>query len=113
MTLLAFAGGVLLGALGLWLLSRPQLQYLKDELATTQDRLYGAWKEGAVIPTRDQVKTPEPSSRPEPLPDELLALVHDYASPEGQAEAEATIRQKLALGWGMERIASELNRLPD
>lgn len=107
LTLLA---GLALGALGLWLIQRPQIQYLKDELTTAQDRLYGAWKEGAAVPTRDQVKTPEPPSKPDPLPDELLALVMDYSSPEGQQEAEATIRQKLSLGWGYERIREELNR---
>ena len=102
--------GLILGVVALWLLQRPQIQYLKDELTTAQDRLYGAWKEGAVVPTREQVKAPEAPSKPEPLPDELLALVMDYSSPEGQAEAEATIRQKMSLGWGYERIREELNK---
>ena len=107
--LLCFLGGLLVGAGSLWWLQRQHIQYLTDELATATDRLYGAWKDGAVIPTREQVKPPEPQKRPEPLDDELLHLVMDYQSAEGQQDAETFIRQKAAMGWGVERIREALN----
>ena len=110
---LVLVAGLILGAAGLWFLQRPQIQYLKDELTTAQDRLYGAWKEGAMIPTKEQVRPPEPLAKPDPLPEELFHLVMDYGSAEGQQDAEAFIRKKMALGWGPERIRDELNRLPD
>lgn len=105
LTLLA---GLLIGAGGVWFLYRPQLQYLRDELATAQDRLLGAWKEGAVIPTREQA-TPSQPTEVEPLPMEYLKLAADYESAEGQSEAEKFIRQKRAQGWSLERVKQALD----
>lgn len=107
--------GLLLGAGGVWWLLTPphrkEVQYLRDELATAQDRLLGAWKEGAVIPTREQVAPVQPTEV-EPLPMEFLKLATDYESAEGQSAAETFIRQKRAQGWSLERIKQALDAEP-
>lgn len=106
--LLVFLGGILCGYGALWLASRQHVQYLRDELTTAQDRLYGAWKEGAVIPTKEQV-TPVKRAPIDPLPEEYRALVTDFGSAEAQSDVEDFIRQKRNQGWGLERIKQAID----
>jgi len=79
--------GLLAGALGTWWVQRTEIRYLRDELRVAQDRLLHAWHDKAIIPPRPQEVKP-----PEPLPPELMDLVKDFESPEGQAAMEAKLR---------------------
>lgn len=89
--LVAFTVVILL-LLTAWGLDRRDLL---RELRLTQDRLYGAWKDGAVIPPRP---TEAPEMQLPPLPDGLQALVTEWESPDSQLAVEATIRRMLAQG---------------
>jgi|GEM_PF-3612462 len=97
--------GVVIGGVGVWLLQRPQIRYFRDEMVTAQDRLFGAWSEGKVIPPREAVQEPTP---PTPLPDWAFAVIGDYDSVQGKLQAEAYIRQKLEAGWGKPKILEGL-----
>lgn len=99
--------GLALGGWSLWWLQRKEIQYLRDELTTAQDRLYHAWRDGASIPSREQVAPPKATPLV-PLPDDLQPLVSAFASPEAQADTDTFIRQKLAQGWGSDRIREAL-----
>ena len=107
--LLAFLAGLVCGYAALWFAQRGQLQYLKDELTTAQDRLLGAWKEGAVIPTKEQV-TPVKREPIDPLPPEYRQMVSDFSSAEAQSDVEDFIRQKRALGWSTARIREAIDK---
>lgn len=85
---IVLALGLAAGALGVWLLQREELTYLRKELAIAQDRLVHAWKEGAVIAPRPA----EPIKAPDPLPQELRDCVNEWESPEARAAEEAKLR---------------------
>ena len=99
----------LMGALWVFWMTRKEIQYLRDELTTAQDRLLGAWKEGAVIPTKEQV-SPVPKQVIDPLPQDYRQLVGEYSSAEAQSDVEEFIRQKRNLGWGIERIREAMDQ---
>lgn len=97
--------GVVIGGAGVWLLQRQQIQYFRDEMVTAQDRLFGAWSEGKVIPPREAVEEQEP---PKPLPEWALAVIGDFDSVQGKLQSEGYIRQKLDAGWGKQKILEGL-----
>lgn len=97
--------GVVIGGAGVWWVMRPQVAYFRDEMVTAQDRLYGAWSEGKVIPPREAVQDTPP---PTPLPDWAFAVIGDFDSVPGKLQAEAYIRQKLDAGWGKDKILEGL-----
>ena len=97
--------GVCLGGLGMWFALKPQIAYFRDEMVTAQDRLFGAWSEGKVIPPREAVTDVTP---PPPLPDWAFAVIGDYDSVQGKLAAEAYIRQKIDAGWGKAKILEGL-----
>lgn len=100
-SLVALAVGLLLGALGVWLLREREMRYLREELKIAQDRLLHAWRdEKAIIPPRPTVIEP-----PKPLPPELMEMVAEWESPEAQATQEAKLRSLyFERGWGVQAI---------
>ena len=99
--------GVLLG----FALAVPGLVYLARELRIAQDRLLTAWKEGAVVPPREDKPTQNPPL--EPLPPQLQPFVDQWESPASRESEEARIRQWLAQGWSIERLVKHLADPPD
>src|SRR6478609_6774169 len=93
--------GVVIGGTGVWFLLKPQIAYFRDEMVTAQDRLFGAWSEGKVIPPREAVTDPVPEV---PLPDWAYAVIGDFDSVQGKQKAEGYIREKITAGWTKQKI---------
>lgn len=88
-------GGICTGLLLAYGFFYPIVRYLKRELREAQDRLYGAWEQGKVIPPRSD--EPLEMALP-PLPPDLLAYVDEWESPDSRLAVEATIRTMQAKG---------------
>lgn len=99
--------GVLLG----FGLALPGLLYLARELRVAQDRLLTAWKEGAVVPPREDAPKQNPPLPPLPTP--LQPFVDQWEAPASREAEEARIRQWLAQGWSVERLVKHLADPPD
>jgi len=68
-----------------------------------EDRLYAAWKEGAVVPPRAAV-TDMPKVV-QVLPDKLHDFVSNWESPDTRAELEAEARRlHFQMGYPEERV---------
>lgn len=94
-TVLIFVVGYVCGMVALVLVASPFVRNLQHELRVTQDRLYGAWSEGKVIPPRND--EPLELALP-PLPKDLQAYVEEWESPESRVAVETTIRQMQSAG---------------
>lgn len=101
LTLLAF----LCGALTVLAIAYPVWNDTRKELRLTQDRLYGAWKEGMTIPPRPE---DEPAAEIPPLPKELQALVDEWETPTVRMQVEDRIRRLQARGLDTPAIAKAL-----
>lgn len=101
--LLSFLGGLLLGGTSVLLLYRPLFRGLTRRAETAEDRLFGAWKEGAVIPNRDTVEVPSTEELPELHP-MLKSLVSDWEDADVRADMELKFRSLGEEGWGAPAI---------
>lgn len=88
---------VALGYYGMW-------NQTRHELTEAHNRLYAAWKEGAVIPAADL----PPSPPAPPLEPELQAFVDEWTSPAVRQGIEDRIRRLRAKKVPTREIARQL-----
>lgn len=89
------------------LLAAAIIVHLFRELRIANDRLYGAWQTGAIIPPRSE---PAPAPKQDPLPAPLQAYVDDWEEEDARARAEGEIRDMLAGGMSEQLVIKTLER---
>lgn len=82
----------LAGAASVAAVAYPVWRQLRADLAVAHDRLYTAWREGAVIPPAPEPPAPPPA----PIPDELRPYIDEWSNPTVRAQVEDRIRRMLA-----------------
>ena len=104
---LLYLSAVAIGAGAVWFLQREEIRYLRREHQKSTDRLVAAWKDGAVVPTREAIE-PVP-----PTPDlsaGVMKFISDFESAEGRATVEARARELQAMGSQEGEILMTLQR---
>jgi hypothetical protein len=86
-----------------------QVRWLRSELGTANDRLYGAWVEGAKIPSRPE-PAPDAPTTEEILPDYLNPFIKRWESEEARARARAEIITMRSRGMTFDAIWLDLQR---
>lgn len=71
--------------------------------AEAYDRLYSAWREGAVIPPPEKPEIPEA-----PLAPELQEHVDKWEAPDVRAKVEANIRRRINAGRTVDQVLMDL-----
>jgi hypothetical protein len=84
--------------------SRERLDDCERRARIAEDRLYGAWKEGAQIPPRAAVEPTVKEVRL--LPEKVLRFVQNWEDPQTRADLEREARVMLEQGLSEERIVA-------
>ena len=105
-TLLSLSA-IAIGAVGTWFLQRQEIRYLRSEHQKATDRLVAAWKDGAVVPTREAIEPVEPT--PDLSPG-VRRFIEDFESAEGRATVEARARELQSMGSQEGEILITLQR---
>lgn len=88
-----------------------ELRDAKREKKIAEDRLYAAWKEGALIPPRPEPADSAPEEPPTPIPVELRDLVDRWEDDFARTKAEQELRHFLDEGWSEARIRRHYEEL--
>ena len=104
---LLYLSAFFIGAAAVWFMQREEIKYLRGENQKATDRLVAAWKEGAVVPTREAVEPAEPT--PDLSPG-VMRYIMDMESAEGQMMVEQRARELQASGWEEGAILMTLHR---
>lgn len=84
-----------------------ELDQADRHLVETQNRLYAAWKDGALIPPAKEDVAPELL---EPLPEPLSVVLREYDDPRARDQWDRYFRQELAKGLAPDAILLSMER---